>query len=111
MENATDKVGRIYDKHKNKIEGSFHDVLWQILVNGVRKANLESAFTHLYPSNNGCEVGIADKGRKGYTPTSIFFKADVPVKERVAIVDDLNREVFGLEPDQALMIVIDTMRN
>lgn len=109
------RLNVVYDKYKDDFEGSFHNMLWQVMVNGVRDET-RSAFVVADAENmvrNGkpvaaWEFGIADAGRKGYTPGSCWYVGDYDKASRVA--EELNKEVFGLEPEEGWMIAASTMR-
>ena len=106
-QNPVEKVGTIFDKYQDKFIGSFHNLLWQILVNECRDLKKkDSCFSYDLAMT---QIGIADRNTSGYTPTSTTFKDEVPPAKRKEIIDDLNRLVFGLEPEDSMLIVITGM--
>lgn len=103
-----DKVRHLADKYKDKFEGSIHDILWRIIVNEMRKVNLKSCFVSTYPGT--VEVGIADLDQAGYTPVkSMVFRKPIEVDNRYRIIEQLNKDVFELDPKQADIIIASTM--
>lgn len=107
-----EKVHFLCDKYEDKTEGMFQNTLWQLLVNEVRRG-VQSAFVYIYvPSKkNGVNVGIADMDVSGYTPCTFSIKKDVPEKEREDMLEELNREVFGITDEQAWKITASSMRS
>lgn len=104
----TEKVNHLTDKYKGKFEGSIHDTLWQIIVNEARKVDLKSCFVSTYPGK--VEVGIADLDQAGHTPIkSMVFKKPISINERYRIIEELNKDVFELDPKQADIIIASTM--
>lgn len=106
-----DKLNFLYDKYKDKMVGSFHNTLWQILINDCRK-DIQSAFVYVFvPSKIGStHVGIADLNVKGYTPATFDFNTSVSEEERHLILEELNREVFGITKERADQIYFSSMR-
>jgi hypothetical protein len=103
----TDLVHELHEKYLEKIEGLYHNLLWKLLVDGVRDENpRKSALTLLAADGNA--IGIADEDKSGYTPTGCWVK--VPYDEAMEIVNDLNQKIFGLEPVEAFKIVLSSMR-
>ena len=94
----TDKLNDLYESHKSSLPGRFHNALWQIMVN----ETITGAF---YALADGELVVALYEG--GYVDCYCAFEAGV---DRKAIVDDLNREVFGLDRAEALEVVAISMR-
>jgi hypothetical protein len=106
METKLQKLNALYEKHKNKTEGLFHNTLWQLMVNNVRKGML-SAFVYIYGQpKDRVNVGIADYGHKGYTPATFKIKETVGENERELMIDELNSVVFGITPEKSFEIEI-----
>lgn len=96
------KVNQLYDRFSDKIDGLFHNDLWQIIVNETIKADGQSAFIYVHVGKGGGQaVGIATRGEGGYIPLNFTFKPTVKLDERREIIQYLNKEVFGLTPGQA----------
>lgn len=106
MEKA-EKVDKIYDKFKNKFVGDLHNVLWQIIVNGVREDKI-SAFTSAI-SANGYKLGIADEQIKGYSSTGVVFKEPALYDDVQKVIENLNKAVFRLDALQGAKIALSTM--
>ena len=103
------KLNDIYNKHKEQFTGSFHTVLWHIII-GESKKGGGAAFTPIPPiSPAGFSIGIANKVG-GYTPTLANF-VSTSYDECTDICTALNDEVFGLTEEQADMIVSKSMLN
>ena len=97
-ESITDKLHRIYDKFKDKFPyGGFHTTLWQIMINQNFK-NKKCCFTPVY-RKDGFNMGIAH-GPDGYTPSTAWFKNDMPYNEASDICEEMNKEVFGINPEE-----------
>lgn len=104
---TTEKLDSIYEKFKNHFpQSSFHDVLWQLLINEVRKGK-QSAFTAVIKDGYTL-LAIADKNEKGYTPTNAIFSSD-NYDECEDVCDELNKEVFGLTDKEASNIVLSSL--
>lgn len=96
---TVEKLNVIYSKHAENCDGSFHNALWQIMIN----ESCEGAFSYSHTSK---QVIIA-LPEGGYIP-ALF---DIPNKEkRQLIIDDLNREIFDLNAMQAMRIECDSMK-
>ncbi len=72
------------------------------------REGMQSALTPIVRSVY-TEIGIADYGKNGYTPTGVVF-ATHNHDEVLEICDDLNKEIFGLDKKQAMNIIITTLR-
>ncbi len=103
----TEILNKLFDKYKDRFDGSFHNVLWQIMINGKRK-DTESCFVSNY-TNRGLDLGIADKNESGYTFAGCCFKYNVTYDEAELILADLNKEVFELTEDQAFKISLSSL--
>lgn len=102
-----DKVNYLFHKYKNKFPNSFfHTLLWNLFVEKTRKLN-DAAFTVVI-ENGYTILVIADKGIKGYTPTTAVFETN-NYDEASDICDELNQDVFGLDEKEAFKIIATTM--
>lgn len=101
-ETAIDKLNRVYEKLKDKFSAGFHDTLWQLLINkafeSVPKKCFVFVYHHGYP-----HLGIAH-GVDGYSPTTSYFKDDITFDEGTDICEELNKEIFNINPDEAFKI-------
>lgn len=59
--------------------------------------------------NENYSVGIAERGTQGYTPTGVVLPT-LNYHEAKDIVDELNADVLELDAEEAMLIVIETMR-
>ena len=107
-ETASDKLDRLFKKYQKDFSGLYHTFLWELIMNENRKGK-ESALICLH-NKRGFNVGIADKGENGYTPTMICFTEGTTQDDAQIIINDLNEEIFSLSREQAALIVITTMR-
>ncbi len=106
---VNEKLNAIYEKHKDNFPNSFfHNLLWKLMIDKTREG-MQSALTPVVKSGY-TEIGIADYGKKGYTPTGVVF-ATHNHDEAEKICDDLNKEIFGLNEEQAMHIILNTMRS
>lgn len=97
MENSTlETLNTLYESHKEKITGMYHNLLWQVMIN----QSCEGAFTRLW---NG-EIGIAQEDG-GYIPTGCHLD-----EKNEQIIDDLNLKVFGLAPNGAWNVIAKSLR-
>ena len=104
QESTTDKLNRIYDKFKDKFpNSSFHSVLWLIMVDE-RFKNEKAAFTPQH-KHDALNLGIAC-GCDGWIPSMAYFADGMKYDEAMDVCDQLNKEVFNLEPREALEGVI-----
>lgn len=109
---TVDALQQIYEQYKDNFESGFHNVLWQLMINGDENgwaelmARGDVAFTALAADN---ALGIASRNQRGYTPTMCHFRAPQYSINR-ELVDRLNRDVFGIEPREAFNIVSSSMR-
>lgn len=109
MSKQTTLVNDLYSRFIEKVEGMFHNDLWQIVVNeSLRTDTKNSAFVYIDMGEH--PVGIATKDVNGFIPCNFWFKDEVPRDEKKRIIDELNKEIFGLEPVEAYEIVASSMR-
>jgi len=95
---TVDKLNEIFEAHKDECKGSFHNALWQIMINdslgGEEAAFIQDVLTK--------QVAIAF-GSGGYIP-ACFEAPD-------STLDQLNEKVFGLTPDGVWYTTARSMRN
>lgn len=108
MEKDTEKLNRLFDKHKDKFVGNFHGLLWKLLVDKIRKDKSSALVQNYAPE--GHALGIADQGQNGYVPTMTYFKDSTSYDDADAIIDELNQEIFGLDDLAASKILLSSMR-
>jgi divalent metal cation (Fe/Co/Zn/Cd) transporter len=104
----------LFDKLYDKFEGffsknsfpSFNDILWQIVINEILKGR-NAAITSVL-TENGMELAIVYKGEKGYYPTHVLFNSDVTYNKAEEIANELNNEIFGLSPKDAIVLKLST---
>jgi hypothetical protein len=99
MNNPIDRLNEIFEKHKDSCDGSFHNCLWQIMVNDSLEGQ-EACFVQQATEQT---VSIA-LGSGGFI-TSMFATTDE------AVIDDLNIEVFGLQKIGVWDCICRSLRN
>lgn len=97
MSESVNKVNEIFDHCKEDCSGSFHNFLWQILVNDSMQGS-EAALVRM-PGHDGLTIAI---GNGGYVPASFDCSSD-------ETIEHINREIFGLTPEGAQMVVCRSM--
>lgn len=106
-QSSTDKVDELYKKYKEHFHNSFlHNMLWKLLVDKTRPLT-NAAFTPVI-INEYTELGIADKGEKGYSKTGVIFNSDNYDKQ-VEICEQLNKDIFGIDDKTASIIICSSM--
>jgi hypothetical protein len=95
-----DRLNEIFEKHEAVTSGSFHNCLWQIMINH-SLGNEEAAFERLQCDD---QVIIAF-GSGGYIPACFDIEPGVCDE----VLDDLNEQVFGLTHEGALRVVFKSM--
>lgn len=112
MKTPIQKLNYLFDKYNHLTEGSFHNSLWQILING-RENGWDSgktfAFTHILGPVRTWNVGIVTKGQVGYTPATFGIKADAPEEEVRGFINEMNSVIFGITEEHADLIVMRSM--
>ena len=99
----TEKVNQLYEKYKDKFPNTFlHNLLWQIFVNNKIKLT-DAAFVPAI-KNGYTELGIADKGEKGFRPTAVVFQTHNH-DEAEKICEELNKDVFDIDDETASKII------
>jgi hypothetical protein len=104
-ETTSDKLNRIYDQYKIFVEGSFHSFLWEVMING-RFDGQKVALIYIQVGPH--RIGVADAKDKGFFPVTFVLKPET--KERqVELIEELNKEIFGLSAKEAFEIGIKSM--
>ncbi len=99
-----DKLNYLYEKYGHQVH-SLHDLLWQLLMN---EKFIDRVITLTVIVGNN-EIGIAEKGLRGYTPTPAMFITQM-YTEAAEICYELNAELFGQSKEESLMIVLNSMK-
>ena len=110
----TDKVNEIFEKYKSHFIGSFHSFLWDILIKKIRTNDGTSALAYIPVGPD--RIGLADLGDPGYLAVPFTFEDEKTVmpldelrKKQQGIIEELNKDLFGLEPEKAYLILISSM--
>lgn len=113
---GTDLLNSIYSVQKEnfqKCHPSFHNLLWQLIINEAWKKNKRHCFAPVVSNvenAGGFEVGIVETDEQGYFPTRVFFKEGLTFDECVKICEAINTEMFGLSPTNTNEIITSSMR-
>ncbi len=106
---STKTLNELYDKYKDDFEKncspSFHNLLWQIIVNEVM-ANKTICFTPVY-TKTGLQIGIAHANEGGYQATNVHFTCDY--EKASDILEDMNLVLFGMNEKAQTVLIGTTM--
>jgi hypothetical protein len=95
-------LNRIYSDYKGGFKaGGFHSALWEIIIKRTYDSNI-LAFAALH---NG-QLVLADGEDQGFYPTDAFFTEKA---NQSHILNELNREIFALNNDEAWKITGESM--
>jgi hypothetical protein len=93
-----DALNEVYDRYKDNFRSnqcpSFHNLLWQIIVNESTGCRLV-VFTPVY-HNNMLQVSITTLNETGHRPTNVEFAAGTTYDKAVDVCYALNRLIFGI---------------
>lgn len=104
---TTQDVQRLYNKYNLKFPTTpIHNLLWKLLFDKTRSLT-DAAFTPII-KDGYMEIGIADKGEKGYSPTGVLF-ATHNYDEAELICEELNQDVFNIDDKTASDIILSSM--
>jgi len=101
MPDQIEKLTTVYNQLESRVAGSLHNTLWQIMINDSLKG-AQAAFADV-PGQNCIAIAL---GEGGYIPAN--FEVGDP-QEVDNVLERLNREVFGLTPEGAEMILCKSM--
>lgn len=102
--NKYDTVNDLYNMYGKEVSGMFHNMLWQILIN----ESCSGAFTNISAATPPHTVGVA-LCEGGYVPTGVSIE-HLNKDRQAEILDDLNERVFGLTPEGAEKVVIESFK-
>lgn len=103
---TTEKVDNIYNEFVQHFDGSFHNTLWQIIVNNSLE-NMSAAFIS-DPVQKRVVIAFEEGG---YIPANVVFKNQTLERnERDEILGRLNELVFGITPARAMEIELKSYR-
>jgi len=109
MESNIDKLHRVYEKYKDRIESFFHTFLWRILVDETFKGRTY-AIVAVLQEGGFYRIGIAEQNVPGYTPTAaIIDNPEMTYDDIEDMMDELNYDLLGLSPEQSNKIVLSSM--
>jgi len=94
-----DKLNAIYEAHKANCDGSFHNCLWQIMINDSLNGD-DAAFIRL-PTREDICIALGDGG---YIPACFNTPSD-------SVLADLNQSVFGLMPNAVDNVICRSLRS
>lgn len=102
-----DELRELYEKYKGYFDGSFHNLLWQLMINEVH-ADRERALTAVI-DKRGYQLGLVLEGMKGYIPTLTWFKPGMKWEECSKIADELSEKIFEIDYEKQNIIVLRSM--
>lgn len=105
---STDRMNEVYEKYKQYFLSNFHSVLWHLYVDNTFAGKV-TCFVQNF-KNGGIMLGIATANESGYTPTPAYFADGTKHDQAQDVLDQLNKDVFGLEEDTAFEIMASSMR-
>lgn len=103
-----------YSHHFQEGTPSFGNLIWQLVIN---EAWVDKNFHCFVPvlSNIkgviGMEVGIAEYNESGYYPTHVFMQPNYHYDKCSDILDEINRELFGLLEPAVTKITLSSLKN
>lgn len=104
---TTDRMNEVYDKYKQYFLSNFHSVLWHLYVENTFAGNV-ICFVQNF-KNGGIILGIATANESGYTPTPAYFADGIHYDKAQVILDELNKDVFGLNDEATTNITTSSM--
>lgn len=94
-----DKFEKIYNAYYMKFEAvgmfTFHNLLWQLIVNEVKKD--EKVILSTNYEVNGQELVFVNEGEGGYIKTHVAFLTNVDYKHGYLIAKELTELIFGID--------------
>jgi hypothetical protein len=107
----TDKLKKIYEQYKHLFQPlitSFHNLLWQVMINESMKGKGPVAFTAIV-ADRGCEMVIASADG-GYYPTGVKFVEEIEYNKASDHAEEISSHVFGHSKKENWKIVARSMR-
>jgi len=114
IENTAD-LNEVYDKYKEHFVGGFHNMLWQLFINNRFKQYEKKGFVlAIDKADPGAyQLGLGIYEECGYYNLNVQFKKRMGSEvyfELAKIIVDLNRDCFGLMPEESLRIGLSTLK-
>lgn len=108
---TTKKLNSIYEEYKDYFVKdpfvSFHDILWQIMINEIHKDNVK-CFYGTIDSDGQNVLALVIENKDGYIPVA-FFKGEINLVSVENLANELSEKVFGLNKDECMKIVNSSM--
>lgn len=105
-----EKLRTIFEQYKDKFELvlplTFHNALWQVMINNVHSGKLKCFYGTMSEHGNCLALVIANES--GFIPTA-YFKPELSLDECEDIAYSLNHDVFGIDKNMAEHISISSM--
>lgn len=108
LQKATQKLNMIFKENEEYFIASFHNLLWQILVNG--SLDKEMCVFHPVVTEGGLWEVVLANIQGGYNHTGCYFKPGTTYNEACDRLDILNVDVFGLELEAAAKVMDKSMK-
>jgi hypothetical protein len=102
-------LSKLYEKYKDcflNTMPSFHNLLWQIMINDVHSGKRICFYAAHKEGEN--ILGLVTYNESGYYP-AVTFKEELTHEQIVAVAEDLNESVFSLSKEQAIDIISSSM--
>lgn len=97
------------EDHFEKSFPSFHNLLWQLIVNDAHKDKI-ICLHPVYHGNVGLQISIVFWDERGHQATNVKFRTGTTYDQAQVICDKLNEQLFGIMPSLSFMIVARSMR-
>lgn len=108
---GTGNLNQIYDKYAHHFQKgfpSFHNLLWQLIVNRAREDKI-IAFTAVI-DENGTTMAYVGFNEPGYYSTGVYFVEGTDYDTATAIAYELNVRLFGITEGLSEHLVMLSMR-
>lgn len=103
-----EKLNEAYDKLKDNFSSFFHTCLWRVCVDNITNGKVACFVSNW--TEHGLRLGIAIANEYGYIPCPCYFKEGTKHDRGQEVLEELNRIIFGLNDEAAMLIVTSSMR-
>lgn len=124
VQNSIEFFHQVHDPYQDKFikaQPSFHNLLWQFIVNEkfdkqivifhpvpVKPNKMQDMISEDYKDGHW-EISIVTFNEGGYQRTYVAFLPTIDYDEACGICDELNEKLFGITPDLGIKIVTESM--
>ncbi len=103
------ELRRKYLSYFNQEHRSFHDLLWQIAINGMLEDEKRHVIFHVDVTPEGNQLVLAYESG-GYKNTGVYFISE-NYNDCCNIVEQINEEFFQIDKDRQVKIIGQSMFN